>query len=537
MVNLLSKRKEQMKKIATVLSLSLAIALPLGARETLFQVTTGPNTTVEQLVRLNFNVVARFEQFLLIQADEDDLVRLNQIALSVQPLAVPAGKELFYLWTAPDFDRTNLARFGPILAEDKNGVLLATEESNLIALNRLPVELRRISLERLKPSLNLPIPPRAMVSESLLLELVSRVSADSVLASIQRLVDFYTRYSTTDSCRSAVNWMREKLVAYGCDSTTLDTFLPDYAPNCIGVKKGKVNPNQIYIICGHIDNTSDSAPQKCPGSDDNASGTTAVLEAARVFQGIDFSYSVYFIGFSGEEQGLYGSEYYAQEARVRGESIVAVLNFDMISYGRENLDSFNVIGRSMSPNCAWLVDSFIANAQTYTALKTRRRLVNPGQQENSDHASFWNQGYVAFCGIERDFTPMYHTIGDTIGPLYYRYCGTNNWLLATEAIKAAVVTVAKLAGASIQTGIAETPGFVSRLAVSPSVGRPPFYLINTFPAEIEVFDALGKKVKSMAATGFWDGKDQKGALVKPGVYLLRRKPDPLALATKLIITP
>jgi len=45
----------------------------------------------------------------------------------------------------------------------------------------------------------------------------------------------------------------------------------------------------------------------------------------------------------------------------------------------------------------------------------RRRLVSPGQSEYSDHASFWRQGYVAFCGIERDFTPMYHTIGDTRG--------------------------------------------------------------------------------------------------------------------------
>ncbi|MEO0068306.1 MAG: M28 family peptidase [candidate division WOR-3 bacterium] len=526
-----------MRKTIIVLSFCFTIALPLIAKETLFKVTTDQNTTVEQLVRLNLKVVAWFEQFCLVQADEDELIRLNRLGASFQKLDLPEGKELFYVWTAPGFDRQRLAQFGTPLTEDKNGVLLATTESNLLYLNRLPVQLRRISLAPAKPSLNLPIPPRVMVSESLLLELVSRVSADSVLASIQRLQDFYTRYSTTDSCRSAVNWMREKLIAYGCDSTALETFFPDYAPNCIGVKKGKVNPNQIYIICGHIDNTSDYAPERCPGSDDNASGTTAVLEAARVFQDIEFAYSVYFIGFSGEEQGLYGSEYYAQQAHLRGESIVAVLNFDMISYGRENRDSFNVIGRNISPDCAWLVDSFIANAQTYTTLKTRRRLVNPGQQENSDHASFWHEGYVAFCGIERDFTPMYHTIGDTIGPLYFRYCGTNNWFLATEAIKAAVVTVAKLAGASIQTGIAEKPGAISRLAVSPSVGKPPFHLVSPFSAEVEVFDALGKKVKSVNAACFWDGKDQKGAQVKPGVYLLRWKDAPSASATKLIITP
>jgi len=525
-----------MKKIIAAEILCLLIVFPLTAKHFLIKVKTQPDLNLFSLIEQDFKVVAEFSDYYLIRADEAELLRLSGLGKYFQVFDIPEDKELFHLWTTNRLLVPDLSRFGLILSEDQNGILIATRDSNLIYLNRLPVEITRIPLEpkRIYPELIPPAP--ALVSESLVREIVARVNPDSVLAHIRRLQDFYTRYSTTDSCRTAVEWTRGKLLAYGCDSTALETYRTNYAPNVIGVKKGKINPGQIYVICGHIDNTSDYAPDHCPGSDDNASGTAAVLEAARVFQGIDFDNSVYFIGFTGEEQGLYGSEYYAQQARVRGESIVAVLNFDMISYGRQNRDSLDVIGRTINPNCAWLVDSFIANARAYTELKARRRLVSPGQSEYSDHASFWRQGYVAFCGIERDFTPMYHTIGDTIGPLYYVNCGTNNWLLATEAIKAAVATIAKLAGASVPTGIEEKPGYGFRLAVSPSVGRPPFFLTANPPKEIEVFDPLGQRVAGLKA-GFWDGSNQMGLKVKPGVYLLRLKSNSPAPAAKLIITP
>jgi len=453
-------------------------------------------------------------------------LRLSSKAGLALPVAdrKPRHQTIFYVWTGPDFDRGLLSELGTVLTTDPSGVVLATTEEKLLSLNRLPIELARIDLEPLKPVAGFgPLAVPYPVSESLVQEIVSRVDADSVLGTIRRLQNFYTRYSTTESCRVAVAWMGEKLRSYNCDSVAFDTFRLDYAPNVIGVKRGKENPRQIYIICGHIDNTSDQQPYHCPGSDDNASGTSAVLEAARVFQDIDFAYSVYFIGFSGEEQGLFGSDSFAARAARRGDSIRAVLNFDMISYGRENRDSLNVVGKTSSPNCAWLVDSFIANANLYTTLKTRRRLVT--SYPSSDHDSFWKRGYVALCGIERDFTPMYHTIGDTIGTLYYVNCGTNNWLLATEAIKAAVATIAKLAGAlppntGINDAVRAQPDV--SFVVKPTVGRAPFYI--QAPGAFEVFTPLGARVARInTLTTYWDGRNDVGQPVAPGVYLLRTR--------------
>ncbi|MGQ9679003.1 MAG: M28 family metallopeptidase [bacterium] len=479
------------------ISLFVAVFSILTGKEFLLRV----NRPADDLLSHYLPVVAEFEGYSLFSCSETEITILQEQKLPYEILIEnPQSKTIFYVKTQPNFDRNQLLPFGSILTSDENGVLLATVEEHILSLNRLPVELCRLRIEPLSTHPGLPpLKPPVSVSESLIQELVSRVNADSVLGTIRRLQDFYTRYSTTESCRAAVSWMGEKLTAYGCDSVAFDCYRPGYAPNLVGVKHGQVNPRQIYIICGHIDNTSNYAPEQCPGSDDNASGTSAVLEAARVFQDIDFAYSVYFVGFTGEEQGLYGSDSFASWAYARGDSIRAVLNFDMISYGRENLDTLNVVGKTSNPNCAWLVDSFIANANRYTTLKTKRRLVT--SYPYSDHHSFWQRGYVALCGIERDFTPKYHTIGDTVGPLYYVDCGTNNWLMATEAIKATVATLAKMAGALPPgTGLADHKPNAFRingLRVTPTVGQAPFMLQAV--GTVDVFNPLGVMVGRIPA--------------------------------------
>jgi hypothetical protein len=213
-----------------------------------------------------------------------------------------------------------------------------------------------------------------------------------------------------------------------------------------------------------------------------------------------------------------------------------VLNFDMISYGRQDLDSFEVIGKPSNPDCSWLMDFYIAQADTFSSLKPIR-IMDP-TAEYSDHASFWQQGYVAFCGIENDFTPEYHTLGDTVGPLYYVNCGTNNWPMATEAIKAAVAALAKLAGAHLRTGVEEgAPTRPARIArVLPTVGRAPVTLqFSPRPAagaRVEVFDAAGNLTDAFPASGptvTWPG-------AAAGVYLFRLNDRGQSSAAKIVLT-
>ena len=66
-----------------------------------------------------------------------------------------------------------------------------------------------------------------------------------------------------------------------------------------------------------------------PGADDNASGTTTVLELARIFKDVDTRKSIMFVAFSAEEVGLAGSWELANRLYGQGVDVEFMLNFDM----------------------------------------------------------------------------------------------------------------------------------------------------------------------------------------------------------------
>ena len=79
-----------------------------------------------------------------------------------------------------------------------------------------------------------------------------------------------------------------------------------------------------------------------PGADDNASGTAAVLEAARVLSQYRFKHTLRFVTFAAEEQGLIGSYYYVAEARSAGTPIGGAINLDMIAWDSDDDDAMDI---------------------------------------------------------------------------------------------------------------------------------------------------------------------------------------------------
>jgi hypothetical protein len=521
--------------VLSLLVVGAVTAVP-AAGEYLVSINLATPEQVYALGDRNVRVVAQLEGacLALLRTDEFPLLGAEFTARILDP----DPQDKFYVLVTPKrgTDLRRLILPGATLFDDGKVVLLRAGEDDIPELNRLPVELCRLSLDPMdlsRSDAGSLVEPRPF-SDSLVARIVGTVSQDSVLGSIRRMQNFYTRYSTTDSCRHAVDYLLSRLEAYGCDSFYGHTYRSNYAPNAVGVKIGTVNPRRQYIICGHIDNTSDYEPDRCPGSDDNASGTTAALEAARVFAGYQFDYTVKFIGFTGEEQGLFGSDSFSNQASRRHVTILGVLNFDMISYGRTNRDSLLITGKSVSPNCTPLVNAYCANADTYTALKYRKDMISSGGY-GSDHYYFWQRGYLALWGEENDFTPKYHTIGDTIGTPGYVNCGTNNIPMCTEGIKAAVATLAKLAGAHIMSGIEQTPPGLGRAELSPNSPNPftGQTVIRYNPgrdasARVRIYDLRGALVRELADPGSnavrrvsWNGQDQNGRPVVPGVYFYR----------------
>jgi hypothetical protein len=490
-------------RLPTLAVLFVLVGAASAADDYLVRVDFSPCQAPLSVAEAGADVLFGLDGGCIARASAAALGRLNAAPFSCRVLDTdPEGKRYVYVMPDEGFDRARLAGYGDVLTEDRDGVLLRTTEDGIKGLNRLPVELAGISLHPMVfANLQHPTPDPAPLPDSLIWLLVGRVTQDSAEATLRRLIAFRTRYSYVDSCWSAARWFQSRLAAYGCDSTYLDTFAAGFAPSIVGVKRGRVNPNRIFVVCGHVDNTSEIPYDYAPGSDDNASGAGIVLNTCRVFADMDVDNTVWFVGFTGEEQGLVGSDTFARHCRERGDTIVLAINHDMNSYGTAGRDSIRIVGKRTNPPCSTWVDFFLAQADTFTDLKCRREIVD--QQQSSDHHSFWQYGYTAIRDRYLDRDPEYHTTGDTIGPFQYVNCGTNNLPMYTEAIKATVAVLAKLAGPHPCVGVAE-PGprlaarsFALSASPNPSSGVVAIHLDSSPPparSSLSVYDASGRLV-------------------------------------------
>lgn len=90
---------------------------------------------------------------------------------------------------------------------------------------------------------------------------------------------------------------------------------------------------RIYVVSGHYDSMCSSptdAECDAPGANDDASGTAAVLEAARVMAPHKFDATIVFMAVAGEEQGLVGSTHFAEVAKQQGMDIDAMFTNDIV---------------------------------------------------------------------------------------------------------------------------------------------------------------------------------------------------------------
>jgi hypothetical protein len=134
-----------------------------------------------------------------------------------------------------------------------------------------------------------------------------------------------------------------------------------WAPNVVGILEGS-DPelkNEYLVYSAHMDHVGTAgqpgaqcrplgADSVCNGADDDASGTVGVVELAEAFsqRGARPRRSVIFLTVSGEEHGLWGSEWFVEHPPVPLSQIVADINIDMI--GRNWRDTIVAIGKEHS---------------------------------------------------------------------------------------------------------------------------------------------------------------------------------------------
>jgi hypothetical protein len=142
------------------------------------------------------------------------------------------------------------------------------------------------------------------------------------------------------------------------------------------------------------------------GADDNASGTAAVLQLARMLSIAKPKRSVIFANFSGEEEGLLGSEYFVSNPPVPLDSIMAMINFDMV--GRLKDQKLLVYGTGTATELAGLLDS--ATLKWTPTLKVQGSGDGFG---SSDQSSFYAKN-IPVLHFFTDIHDDYHRASDDV---------------------------------------------------------------------------------------------------------------------------
>ena len=208
--------------------------------------------------------------------------------------------------------------------------------------------------------------------------------------------------------------------------------------NVIGTLPGTTASSEIVVVCAHIDDMPSGAT--APGADDNASGSVAVFAAAEALRRFSFERTLRFVLFTGEEQGLYGSDAHAAAADAAGDNLVAVLNLDMVAWDGNGDKVLNLYVR---PGNASELDAAATLTNVVRVYGLGGGVVPVVVQETvdwSDHYSFNAYGFPAICLIEEDvadFNPYYHTTNDVLARL--------NMPFFTHATKAVAGAAAHLA--------------------------------------------------------------------------------------------
>ena len=168
---------------------------------------------------------------------------------------------------------------------------------------------------------------------------------------------------------------------------------------------------QFVVVGAHFDHlgtASDNALDPAVkgavrlGADDNASGTAAVLELARLFAANPPRRSILFANFSGEEEGLLGSSYFVENSPVPLDSVGAMVNFDMV--GRLRNDRLIVFGVATATELQRILDS--ANAVQPLKVAAQGDGFGP-----SDHSSFYAKN-IPVLHFFTDSHEQYHRATD-----------------------------------------------------------------------------------------------------------------------------
>jgi len=186
-------------------------------------------------------------------------------------------------------------------------------------------------------------------------KILAEISSRRIEADIRKLVSFGTRNTLSEQndpnrgIGAARDWLYAEFQKAAAESGGRMTVekqsyeqpraaripQPTIVTNVVATLKGtqSESTNRVYVVSGHYDSMCSSPTDaKCdaPGANDDASGTAAVLEMARVMAKYKFDATIVFMAVAGEEQSLLGATYFAEQSKKNNMNIEAMFTNDII---------------------------------------------------------------------------------------------------------------------------------------------------------------------------------------------------------------
>jgi len=273
------------------------------------------------------------------------------------------------------------------------------------------------------------------IKEEKYIERVRQLSGASPIHLENKDIYTLTRYTYSPVHTQSAYWAGNLIKNFGLTIEYQNfTLNGRKTQNVIMKQLGIEEPSKIIVIGGHYDSISEIPNDKAPGAVDDGSGTAAVLVLAEIFSQYKFKKTIHFIGFSGEEQGLFGSAHYVDVAKKTGLNVESALISDMTCYSN-NYFGVKIEGtRSFTT----LMDLVEKNTKEFG---TQLQISKSYNSFGSDHVPFQRAGIPAILVIELDDTnyPNYHRSTDT-----FQNCNAAQAVEIAKGIAGAAIDLAGL---------------------------------------------------------------------------------------------
>ena len=338
--------------------------------------------------------------------------------------------------------------------------------------------------------------------------LVGQLEAQNIQNNLSEFVGFGVKETGTAAQANTLQWLVSKYQSWGytdVEQQTVNIF-GETGYNLIVTKIGTVYPDTFIIIDGHYDTINGV------GANDNGSGTSIILEVARMLRNVPTEYSIKFIHFTGEELGLIGSEQYVEDVVIpQNLDIKLVLNIDQVGgVAGEGNHAITCERDESWPNSNNSQSSIITNQlamlmEIYSGLDTQISYAY-----GSDYVPFQQAGFVITGLYESNESPYTHSPYDTLENMDPNY--------VFEVAKGTLGAMCYFAKAHENMGVNDSESGQVKIFPNPVSEMLNIIRKDNFPLKFSLSDLSGKIITSGSLTEKLAVIDT--SLIPNGNYLL-----------------